>query len=126
MVLGKGFGFWKTMPIRRRTSTGSTSSAYRSWPRYTTPVNCGARDQVVHPVQAADQGALAAAGRADEGRDLAHWERIATSSRACFAVGRTQTFSSCTDGRHCGVDRYVRRRAGLAVTVSGFSVSVGR
>jgi hypothetical protein len=28
------------------------------------------RDQVVHPVQAADQGALAAAGRADEGGDL--------------------------------------------------------
>ena len=24
MLLGNGFGFWKTMPIRRRTSTGST------------------------------------------------------------------------------------------------------
>ena len=31
--LGNGLGFWKTMPMRRRTSTGSTYDAYRfsSW-----------------------------------------------------------------------------------------------
>ena len=26
-IIGNGFGFWKTMPTRRRTSTGSTSAA---------------------------------------------------------------------------------------------------
>ena len=30
--LGNGFGRWNTIPIRRRTSTGSTPEAFRSWP----------------------------------------------------------------------------------------------
>ncbi len=30
--LGKGLGFWKTMPTRRRSSTTSTSGALMSWP----------------------------------------------------------------------------------------------
>ncbi len=29
---GNGFGRWKTMPIVRRTATGSTSFAAMSWP----------------------------------------------------------------------------------------------
>ena len=29
---GNGLGFWKTMPMRLRTSTASTCLAYRSWP----------------------------------------------------------------------------------------------
>src|SRR5690606_1721790 len=32
MDLGNGFGFWKTMPMRRRTSTGSTPGPYRFCP----------------------------------------------------------------------------------------------
>ena len=31
-VFGNGFGFWKTMPIRRRTSTADTAGSYRSTP----------------------------------------------------------------------------------------------
>jgi hypothetical protein len=31
---GNGFGFWNTIPIRFRTSTGSTCGPYRSWPWY--------------------------------------------------------------------------------------------
>ena len=34
MLLGNGFGFWNTMPTRRRTSMVSTSGAYMSWPWY--------------------------------------------------------------------------------------------
>jgi hypothetical protein len=32
--LGNGFGFWKTMPIRRRTAVGETPLAYSEAPRY--------------------------------------------------------------------------------------------
>jgi hypothetical protein len=32
MDLGNGFGFWNTIPMRRRTSIGSTWSPYRSSP----------------------------------------------------------------------------------------------
>src|SRR5688572_5469720 len=32
MLLGNGFGFWKTIPIRRRRVTGSVSGVVRSWP----------------------------------------------------------------------------------------------
>lgn len=32
MVLGKGFGFWNTMPTRARRTTGSTSRAFTSSP----------------------------------------------------------------------------------------------
>ena len=31
---GKGFGFWKTIPILRLTSTGSTALSYKSTPLY--------------------------------------------------------------------------------------------
>ena len=71
MLLGNGFGFWNTMPMRRRTSTGSTFGSVeveavvdRSGPRP------GALDEVVHAVEAAQHGRLAAAGRADERGDL--------------------------------------------------------
>ncbi len=30
---GNGFGFWKTMPIRRRTAVGDTPDAYSDAPR---------------------------------------------------------------------------------------------
>jgi hypothetical protein len=32
MVLGKGFGFWKTMPTRARSRTGSRSRSFTSSP----------------------------------------------------------------------------------------------
>ncbi len=32
LIVGNGVGRWKTMPIRRRTSTGSTAGAYMSLP----------------------------------------------------------------------------------------------
>src|SRR5512135_4491 len=32
MLLGNGFGFWKTMPIRRRSATASVSGELMSWP----------------------------------------------------------------------------------------------
>src|SRR5512135_210597 len=32
MLLGNGFGFWKTMPMRRRSATGSVSGKVMSWP----------------------------------------------------------------------------------------------
>ena len=41
--LGNGFGFWNTMPILRRTSTGSTASSYRSTPWYSTSPRPGPR-----------------------------------------------------------------------------------
>ena len=60
------------MPMRRRTSTGST-------PRLVEVVavvadlalDAGAGDEVVHPVEAAQHRRLAAARGADEGGDLA-------------------------------------------------------
>ena len=70
MLFGNGFAFWNTIPIRRRTSTGSTSAIIEIDavvenlafdPR--TP------DEIVHPVDAAQHGALAASGWADQGRD---------------------------------------------------------
>ena len=60
------------MPIRRRTCTGSTSRRVEVLTVVEDlALHLGARDQVVHPVEAADVGALAAARRADEGGDLA-------------------------------------------------------
>ena len=34
--LGNGFGFWKTMPMRRRTAIGETPGPYSDAPRYCT------------------------------------------------------------------------------------------
>ena len=61
------------MPIRRRTSTASTPGAVEVGAVVEDlPVDASARDEVVHPVQAADVGALAAAGRADDrGHEIA-------------------------------------------------------
>ena len=58
------------MPMRRRTSTGSTPLSYRSCAVVQDlALDAGARDQVVHPVDRAQQRALAAARRPDERRD---------------------------------------------------------
>jgi hypothetical protein len=63
------------MPMRRRTSTGSTSGPYRLLPWNRPRPRCGRRDEVVHAVEAAQQRALAAAGRPDEGDDLVGRDR---------------------------------------------------
>src|SRR5438045_3795137 len=31
MLFGNGFGFWKTIPTRRRSDTGSSAGSFRSW-----------------------------------------------------------------------------------------------
>ena len=69
-IVGNGFGRWNTMPTWRRTSTGSTPWAVEVVAvDQHLALDAGAGDDLVHAVQGAEEGRLAAAGRADEGRD---------------------------------------------------------
>ena len=69
---GNGLGFWKTMPMRRRTSTASTVrrvdvhavEGHRA-------LDPRARHEIVHAVERAQERRLAAARRPDERRHLA-------------------------------------------------------
>ena len=71
IVFGNGFGFWKTMPMRRRTSAASTFDPYRLSPWYITdPEHLRARRDVVHAVETAQDRGLAATRRPDERGDL--------------------------------------------------------
>ena len=71
-MAGNGFGFWNTMPMRTRIC----------WARVPGAVDVvaveqdlagerGAGDELVHPVEHAQEGRLAAARRSDQGGDLA-------------------------------------------------------
>ena len=58
------------MPIVRRTAAGSMAGSYRSTPWYSDlPRAPGAGDDLVHAVEAAQEGRLAAAGGPDDGGD---------------------------------------------------------
>ena len=89
--------------MRRRTSTGSIRGPRRSWPWYSIlPVDLDPRDGVAHPVEAADEGALAATGGADHGGDgvLADVHRDARE-RERLAVPDAQVLDR-EDGRAAG------------------------
>ena len=78
VIDGNGFGFWNTMPIRRRTSVGRIAAVVEvAAVEQDLAAERGARDELVHAVEDAQEGRLAAARRADERRDLArrHVER---------------------------------------------------
>ena len=65
---GNGFGRWNTMPTTRRTATGSTPGAVQVGAvQLHAALDVRSRDHLVHPVQGAQQGRLAASRRADEG-----------------------------------------------------------
>ena len=70
-IVGNGLGFWKTIPIARRTATTSTDGSYTSRSVEQHPA-LGARpgDLLVHAVDAADHRRLAAARGADDRRHL--------------------------------------------------------
>ncbi len=52
MDLGNGLGFWNTMPMRRRTSIGSTLRGVEVLAvERDPPRDAGPGNQVVHPVQ---------------------------------------------------------------------------
>ena len=71
-MAGNGLGFWNTMPMRMRT-------CWARMPRLVDvvaveqdlAVERGARDELVHPVEHAQEGRLPAAGRTDQRGDLA-------------------------------------------------------
>ena len=70
-IVGNGFGFWKTMPTARRTETTSTCGAYRFSPSSrTSPSALAPDDLLMHPVDAANHGRLAAAGGSDDRGDV--------------------------------------------------------
>ncbi len=69
---GNGFDFWNTIPTRRRRSTTSVAGTVDVLAiDLDAPLQAGARNRVVHPVERAEQRALAAAGRPDERGDQA-------------------------------------------------------
>ena len=65
-LVGNGLGRWKTMPTPRRMATGSASAAVDVVAVQQHLAHARERHQLVHPVEAPDEGRLAAAGRADE------------------------------------------------------------
>ena len=67
-IVGNGLGFWKTIPIARRTATDVDARRRRcpSPSSMTWPLDARARDLLVHAVDAAHDGRLAGAGRADQ------------------------------------------------------------
>ena len=70
MFLGNGFGFWKTIPTWPTEETASTSRAAMFSPsKPMMSFHPAARDQVVHPVEATEQSALAATRRPDQRSD---------------------------------------------------------
>ena len=72
---GKGFGFWKTIPIRWRISTGIHVGGVDVLPfEEDLPLDAGPVDQIVHPVEKPQQRRLAAAGGTDEGGDPVFFE----------------------------------------------------
>ncbi len=71
VIIGNGFGFWKTMPMTRRTRTGSTSRVVDVLAgKLDAALGAGTAHLLVHAIEAANDGALAAAGRPDDGRHL--------------------------------------------------------
>ena len=89
---GNGLGLWNTMPMRRRRRMGL--SWYTSSPSSSTcPRHLGVGGELVHAVDAAHEGRLAAAGRSHDGGDLAARERRGRcpSPRPCRRNRRTRS-----------------------------------
>ena len=77
-IWGTGSAFWNTMPTCARSSTGSTDLSLTSCPSISISAGHAAvRDRVVHPVDGAQEGGLAAARWSDKRGDrlLGHVER---------------------------------------------------
>ena len=70
MDIGNGFGFWNTMPTRLAQQVDVAVFVDVLTVELDVACDAAALYEVVHAVERAQQGALAAAGRADEGGDL--------------------------------------------------------
>ena len=123
------------MPMWVRTAIGSTLAGVDVLPVVgDLALDAGAGDQVVHPVEAAQHGRLAAAGRADQRGDLVLAERevhvvdgveVAVEDvepeRLHHGVGRASGSSRSTSSWTSANDRQVRRRRLFGVHVGVLS-----
>ena len=77
-MVGNGFDFWKTIPIRRRTTAGSTFRPIKIFAmKKNLTFDAGLRDELVHSVEATEKRRLTAAARTDDRGD-----RLARDARS--------------------------------------------
>ena len=129
MLFGNGFGFWNTMPMRRRTSTGiDVGSVEVDAVVGQRALDPGALDEVVHAVEAAQHRRLAAARRADERGDLVLVDvEVDLADGAEVAVVDGEVARLRTPPGRWSADGRRARAAGMSTTWPGraWSLSLG-
>jgi len=75
LIVGNGFGFWKTIPTRRRTSTDRSPAIDVLAVEEHFAFGARAGDDLVHAVQASEERRFAAPRRSDERRHAAFDDR---------------------------------------------------